>query len=130
MPTGGPVGSYTRRGMDGGRNPYTPGSGVRPHVLTGREAQLDAIAATLRRIRAGEHEAPSILIGKRGVGTGVLLDEVARRAAGRGWFVERVDPSAGESALRDAARRVNLAIAAKARIGAARGEASFGELGT
>lgn len=59
-------------------NPYHPGFGVDPSALAGRD---DQIAATLAALRAGS-QAPGFcqaLLGDRGVGKTVLLNEIERR---------------------------------------------------
>ena len=39
--------------MDAVRNPFTPGAGSRPPVLSGRDAQLAAFRILLERLRLG-----------------------------------------------------------------------------
>jgi hypothetical protein len=67
--------------------PYHPGFGVDPPVLAGRDLQLAAILASLR---AGP-QAPGFcqaILGDRGIGKTVLLNEIERRVAGElGWPV-------------------------------------------
>lgn len=63
----------TSCGMDAVRNPYTPGAGSRPPVLSGRDAQLDAFRILLERLRAGRPEKSLLMTGLLGVGKTVLL---------------------------------------------------------
>jgi len=61
--------------------PYHPGFGVDPPVLAGRDAQLAAILAALR----SGAQAPGFcqaILGDRGIGKTVLLNEIERRVAG------------------------------------------------
>jgi Cdc6-like AAA superfamily ATPase len=61
--------------------PYRPGYGSRPVVLAGREELQDDVDAAIATI-AGDRRAPNalIIVGPRGVGKSVMLDEIARRA--------------------------------------------------
>ena len=79
--------------------PYRPGYGSRPVVLAGREelqddVDVDAAIATI----AVDRRAPNalIIVGPRGVGKSVMLDEIARRAQERyGWVRVHVQKDAG-----------------------------------
>ncbi|MFN2489797.1 MAG: ATP-binding protein [Actinomycetota bacterium] len=59
--------------MDPVRNPYTPGAGSRPPVLSGRDGQLEAFRVLLERLRLGRPEKSMLITGLRGVGKTVLL---------------------------------------------------------
>jgi hypothetical protein len=77
-------------------NPYRPGAGRRPPVLAGREPVLDAFTVVRRRAEEyGEGDRGWVLDGLRGVGKTVLLGEMLRQVAGRGWIVAKVEASAG-----------------------------------
>ncbi|MFN2610512.1 MAG: ATP-binding protein [Actinomycetota bacterium] len=56
------------------RNPYSPGAGSRPPVLTGRDDQLETFRILLQRLRLGRPEKSMIITGLRGVGKTVLLN--------------------------------------------------------
>ncbi len=60
--------------MDPIRNPYAPGAGSRPPVLTGRDDELQAFRVLLERLRRGRPEKSLIITGLRGVGKTVLLN--------------------------------------------------------
>jgi hypothetical protein len=65
-------------------------------VLAGREAVLDAFTIVRRRAEEhGEGDRGWVLDGLRGVGKTVLLGEMLRQVAGRGWIAARVEVSAG-----------------------------------
>lgn len=68
-------------------NPYTPGAGQTPALLTGRDAELARFDATLIRLAAGRPAQCPLIVGLRGVGKTVLLNEFARRAVSRDWVV-------------------------------------------
>ena len=59
--------------MDAVRNPYTPGAGSRPPVLSGRDPQLQAFRVLLERLQLGRPEKSLMMTGLRGVGKTVLL---------------------------------------------------------
>jgi hypothetical protein len=68
-------------------SPFRPGYGSRPLVLAGREELQDDVDDAITLI-AEERRAPNalIIVGARGVGKSVMLDEVARRAQEQhGW---------------------------------------------
>ncbi len=78
-------------------SPYRPGYGARPLVLAGREELQDDVDDAIAAI-AEEHRAPNalIIVGPRGVGKSVMLDEIARRAQEQyGWVRIHVQKDAG-----------------------------------
>lgn len=68
-------------------NPYTPGAGQTPVVLSGRDAELRRFDATLVRLQAGRGAQCPLIVGLRGVGKTVLLNEFGRNALARDWVV-------------------------------------------
>jgi AAA ATPase domain len=70
--------------MDPRRNPFAPGAGSKPPELAGREAVLEIVAIALDRIKAGRHAQSVVLIGLRGVGKTVLLNQMRRDAEAEG----------------------------------------------
>lgn len=68
-------------------NPYTPGAGQTPAVLTGRDDELARFETTLLRLERGRSAQCPLIVGRRGVGKTVLLNEFARRALARDWVV-------------------------------------------
>lgn len=83
--------------MDPRRNPFAPGAGSRPPELAGREAVLEGVAIALHRIRNGKHAQSAILIGLRGVGKTVLLNEMRRAAEGEGIVAVPIEAPEGQS---------------------------------
>lgn len=78
-------------GVDPIRNPYSPGAGLRPAELAGREretAQFDVLRARARQRRISQSV---VLTGLRGVGKTVLLNELANAAREDGWIVAKVE---------------------------------------
>jgi len=68
------------QGMNSIRNPFAPGAGTPPPELAGRDSVRQEMRIALARIRAGRAAKSMILIGLRGVGKTVLLDEIRRDA--------------------------------------------------
>jgi hypothetical protein len=83
--------------MDPRRNPFAPGAGSRPPELAGRETILEAVSIALDRIRNGRHAQSSILMGLRGVGKTVLLNEMRRAAEGEGIQCVPIEAPEGQS---------------------------------
>lgn len=73
--------------LDPVRNPYTPGAGQQPAVLSGREQELSEFAARLRRLSGGRGAQCTLVVGLRGVGKTVLLNRFGDEALRRRWVV-------------------------------------------
>ena len=61
--------------MDKIRNPFSPGAGSPPSELAGREQILEQARILFGRIKAKRPEKSLLLIGLRGVGKTVLLND-------------------------------------------------------
>lgn len=77
--------------MDPLRNPFSPGAGSPPPELAGREEILKKALLALARIKRGRTEKSMFLIGLRGVGKTVLLNEIASLATGEGYKAVMVE---------------------------------------
>lgn len=64
--------------MDKVLNPFSPGAGTPPPELAGRQHILDKARILFARLKAGRSEKSFLLIGLRGVGKTVLLNEIYR----------------------------------------------------
>ena len=62
------------------RNPYTPGEGIYPACLAGREEELATLRAALETVAGGDPVRAQILYGPRGNGKTVLLEALWREA--------------------------------------------------
>lgn len=62
--------------MDKIKNPFSPGAGTPPPELAGRQHILDKARIMFERLRTGRSEKSFLLIGLRGVGKTVLLNEI------------------------------------------------------
>jgi hypothetical protein len=87
--------------MDPRKNPYTPGAGTPPFELAGRENIVRDAEVTLDRIAAGRPGRPMLLLGLRGVGKTVLLNQIFNAAENKGYLTVRIEaPEGGELAQR------------------------------
>jgi AAA+ ATPase superfamily predicted ATPase len=66
--------------MDPLQNPFSPGAGSPPPELAGRKNILDKSKIVLGRLKAGKPEKSFLLVGLRGVGKTVLLNEINKYA--------------------------------------------------
>lgn len=71
--------------MDRKKNPFAPGAGTRPPELAGRDQILEDATVALARVRDGRSAKSQMLLGLRGVGKTVLLNEIARIAEREGY---------------------------------------------
>lgn len=83
--------------MDPVRNPYAPGAGSPPPELAGRSDILQDIDIRLQRLRRGRPAKSIMLVGLRGVGKTVLLDQLRRDAESEGIQTVRVEAPEGRS---------------------------------
>jgi AAA ATPase domain len=77
--------------MDPLLNPYRPGAGVPPPILSGREGELEAISILIGRLALGRGERSIVLTGLRGVGKTALLWAGEEMARDRGWIVQSLE---------------------------------------
>lgn len=76
-------------------SPFTPGFGVAPEFLAGRDALLDSTCDGLRR-RIGTNDTFPMLIGPRGYGKTVLLGRIGQDAQEAGWVVLSASGTEGD----------------------------------
>lgn len=62
--------------MDAIRNPYSPGAGTRPPELAGRDELRERVRVAIERLRIGRPAKSVIMVGLRGVGKTVLLNQM------------------------------------------------------
>jgi hypothetical protein len=77
--------------MDPVRNPFAPSAGRRPPVLAGRDDVLDAATTMCRRLMLNRSARPMMLLGLRGTGKTVLLNEIGKIAEAEGVLVSRME---------------------------------------
>ena len=90
--------------MDRRNNPYSPGAGLRPAALVGRDDQLQDWSVALERIEDARPTRSFVLHGLRGVGKTVLLGEFHQMAQDRKWLTIMVEANTG-SPFRDSLAR-------------------------
>ena len=73
------------------RNPFAPGAGSPPPELAGRGAIEQDVNIRLERRRIGRPAKSVILVGLRGVGKTVLLDQMRRNAEAAGMETLRIE---------------------------------------
>ncbi|HTX77301.1 MAG TPA: ATP-binding protein [Terracidiphilus sp.] len=77
--------------MDPVHNPFAPGAGCSPPELAGRSAILRDVGIRLKRLRLGRPAKSVMLVGLRGVGKTVLLDQIRRDAESTGIHTVRIE---------------------------------------
>ena len=77
--------------MDPISNPYSPGAGTKPPALAGRDELREKIRIGLERIRAGRAAKSILMVGLRGVGKTVLLDQIMADAEAAGIHTLRME---------------------------------------
>ncbi|HWK43247.1 MAG TPA: ATP-binding protein [Stellaceae bacterium] len=83
--------------MDPVRNPFAPGAGSPPPELSGRDDVRQKMRLCLQRLQIGKPAKSIMLIGLRGVGKTVLLDQMMRDADAEGLFTIRIEAPEGRS---------------------------------
>jgi hypothetical protein len=78
-------------------NPYAPGAGSPPPELAGREAIRNKMSLSIARLRHGKPAKSVMLIGLRGVGKTVLLDQIMKDAEASGVVTIRIEAPEGRS---------------------------------
>jgi AAA ATPase domain len=99
--------------VDPVRNPYSPGAGLRPFELAGREKEIARFGVLRARARQRRNDQSIVFYGLRGVGKTVLLNELAEAARNDGWIVAKVeaDASGARSPFRSQiAQSLNVAL--------------------
>lgn len=86
--------------MDPFRNPFTLGAGSRPPELAGRDNILDAARISCGRAIHGRSTRSLMLLGLRGTGKTVLLNEIGEIAKHEGLLVSKIESLELESLAR------------------------------
>ncbi|MEM9240722.1 MAG: ATP-binding protein [Pseudomonadota bacterium] len=77
--------------MDPYQNPFAPGAGSRPPELAGRDAVLTQARISCRRSLGGRHARSSMLLGLRGTGKTVLLNEIQKIGREEGLITSKIE---------------------------------------
>ena len=77
--------------MEPRTNPYSPGAGSFPQELAGRDGLIKEVDIELDRCCSGYSHRGKILVGLRGVGKTVLLNELSNRAEVKGHWATLIE---------------------------------------
>lgn len=86
--------------MDPIRNPFSPGAGAQPPELAGREKIIEDIRISCGRAIMGRNARSQMLLGLRGTGKTVLLNEAERIARDQDFIVSKIEAPDGDSLAR------------------------------
>lgn len=90
--------------MDPVSNPFAPGAGTRPPELAGRDELREVVRIALERVRRGLPAKSVLMVGLRGVGKTVLLDQMRDDAEASGMHTLRIGAPEGKHAWDTAER--------------------------
>ena len=105
--------------MDPIANPYAPGAGTPPPELAGRDPLRETARVAIERTRRGRPAKSVLMIGLRGVGKTVLLDQMRADAERSGIQTARVEAPEGRSLPALLAPELRLALLRLSRNAAA-----------
>jgi hypothetical protein len=96
--------------MDPIRNPYSPGAGTAPPELAGRDEIRETVRIAIERLRIGNTSKSVLMVGLRGVGKTVLLDQMRSDAEGAGIHTLRIEAPESRSLPALLAPQLRLAM--------------------
>jgi AAA ATPase domain len=96
--------------MDPVQNPYSPGAGAPPPELAGRDKLREQVRVALARLRARRSAKSVLMVGLRGVGKTVLLDQMRRDAEAEGICTVRSETPENRSLPALLAPQLRLAL--------------------
>jgi hypothetical protein len=96
--------------MDPITNPYSPGAGSPPPELAGRDELRESVRIAIERIRLGNPAKSALMVGLRGVGKTVLLDQMRNDAEAAGIHTVRIEAPEGRSLPAMLAPQLRLAL--------------------
>ena len=106
--------------MDPIRNPYAPGAGTPPPELAGRDAIREKVHIALERTKLGRATKSVLLVGLRGVGKTVLLDQILKDAKKSRIEPMRIEAPEDRSLPAILAPQLRLALLNLSRVEAAK----------
>jgi len=86
--------------MDRVTSPYSPGAGVPPVVISGRDDEIDLWRSTVQRAENGRHGRGVMIHGLRGVGKTVLLGKMREEVEARDWVVASLEAGGSQADFR------------------------------
>jgi hypothetical protein len=112
--------------MDPLTNPFSPGAGSRPPELAGRDTIIDDAKVALARVIKGRSAQSQILLGLRGTGKTVLLNEIEGIAEREGYLASLIESPEDKHLaellypiMRQVLRKLSISEAAKSAVNAA-----------
>lgn len=106
--------------MDAIQNPFSPGAGSPPPELAGRSAVRAAVDVCLARLQIGKQAKSVIMVGLRGVGKTVLLDQMLKDAEKNGFHTVRIEAPENRSLPALLAPQIRLALLRLSKVEAAK----------
>jgi len=106
--------------MDPIKNPYSPGAGSPPHELAGRDALRESVRIAIARIRLGRPAKSLMMVGLRGVGKTVLLENMRQEAEIAQVHSIRIETPENRSLPALLAPQIRLALIRLSRLEAAK----------
>ena len=106
--------------MDPIRNPYAPGAGTPPPELAGRDDIRENARIALERTRIGRPSKSLIMVGLRGVGKTVLLDQIRKDAEASRICALQIEVSEDRSLPAILAPQLRFALLNLSRVEAAK----------
>lgn len=106
--------------MDPINNPYCPGAGTPPPELAGRDELRNTVRVAIERLRRGNPAKSVLMVGLRGVGKTVLLDQMRSDAEASGIHTVRIEAPEGRSLPAMLAPQLRLALLRLSRVEAAK----------
>ena len=110
--------------MDPVKNPFCPGAGTPPPELAGRDAVRETVRIAIERLRIGNPTKSVLMVGLRGVGKTVLLEQMRNDAEALGVHSVRLEAPEGRSLPALLAPQVRLALLRLSRGERAKGMAA------
>ena len=92
------------------QNPYSPGAGSPPPELAGRDRIREQVRVAIARIRVGNAAKSVLMVGLRGVGKTVLLDQMRSDAERAGVQTIRIEAPENRSLPAILAPQLRLAL--------------------
>ncbi len=112
--------------MDPVRNPYAPGAGTPPPELAGRDKIREQVRVAIARIRVGNSAKSVLVVGLRGVGKTVLLEQMRLDAERNGVHTIRIEAPENRSLPALLAPQLRLALLRLSHVEAAKDLAQRG----
>ena len=106
--------------MDPIGNPYAPGAGSQPPELAGRDQLREQVRVAMARIRVGNAAKSVLMVGLRGVGKTVLLEQLRLDAEQTGIYTIRIEAPEHRSLPALLAPQLRLALLKLSRVEAAK----------